>query len=107
MSNKAVQIDVKNAMIIAAVRHQLQPVPTYVRDRQPCVGCRGGENNKSVACLTCSIMNCMKLAAGNHQYCFSCANFPCAELLHLDLRYRTKYGVSTIAKPAAYPACRK
>ena len=97
MSNKAVQIDVKNAMIIAPCGINCSLCRTYIRDRQPCVGCRGGENNKSVACLTCSIMNCMKLAAGNHQYCFSCANFPCAELLHLDRRYRTKYGVSTIA----------
>lgn len=97
MPNKTVQIDVKNPMIIAPCGINCSLCRSYVRDRQPCVGCRGGDGNKSNACLTCPIMNCMKLAAGNHQFCFTCVNFPCPELANLDRRYRTKYGISAIA----------
>jgi hypothetical protein len=97
MPGKVVQIDVKNPMIIAPCGINCSLCRAYIRDSKPCVGCRGGDSNKSNACLTCSIMNCMKLAAGNHQFCFSCTNFPCAELTRLDHRYRTKYGVSVIA----------
>lgn len=38
----------------------------FIRDQNPCPGCRSGDRNKSNACLTC------------------------ASLLHLDDRYRTK-----------------
>jgi predicted Zn-ribbon and HTH transcriptional regulator len=97
MPKKVVQIEAKNPSIIAPCGINCSLCRTYIRDRQPCPGCRGGDSNKSNACLTCSIVNCMKLAAGNHQFCFSCANFPCTELLYLDRRYRTKYGVSVVA----------
>lgn len=40
--------------------------------------------------------NCEELAAGGHEFCFSCDKYPCAELVHLDRRYRTKYAVSVI-----------
>ena len=40
--------------------------------------------------------NCEELVAGGRQFCYSCARHPCADLLHLDDRYRTTYGVSVI-----------
>jgi hypothetical protein len=69
----------------------------FVRDRNPCPGCRGGNIHKSNACVTCVIKNCGELAAGNYRFCFSCAKYPCSDLLHLDDRYRTKYGISVVA----------
>ena len=75
---------------------ELQPVP-LIHSRSLAPVAEGGDNHKSNACLTCAIKNCEDLAAGGHQFCFSCAKYPCADLLHLDDRYRTKYGVNVIA----------
>jgi hypothetical protein len=101
MSNKVVQIEAKNLKIIAPCGINCGLCRAYIRDSQPCYGCRSGgcrdcDSNKSKTCRTCAIMNCTKLAAGNHRFCFSCADYPCAKLLHLDRRYRTKYGVSVM-----------
>lgn len=96
MPKKEVQIDARDPLIIAPCGINCSLCRNYVRESKSCPGCRGGESNKSNSCLTCSIMNCMKLAAGNHQFCFSCTNFPCVELKRLDRRYRTKYAVSVI-----------
>ena len=76
----------------------------FVRDRKPCPGCRGGDNNKSNACLTCVIKHCGELSTSGHRFCFSCASYPCINLLHLDNRYRMKYGVSVIANLARIKA---
>lgn len=97
MLKEVVQIDAKDPMVIAPCGINCSLCQAYIRERRPCPGCRGGDSNKSNSCLTCSIMNCMKLATGNYQFCFSCANFPCVELRKLDRRYRTRYGLSTIA----------
>lgn len=96
MPNKLVQIDASDPKIIAPCGIDCGLCRAFVRDRQPCPGCRGGDSNKSSACLTCFIKNCEELGASGHQFCFSCDKYPCADLLHLDSRYRTKYGVSVI-----------
>lgn len=36
------------------------------------------------------------MANGNSGFCFTCDEFPCKLLLHLDKRYRTNYGMSMI-----------
>jgi hypothetical protein len=68
----------------------------YVRDKNACPGCRGGDSSKSKSCLACHIKNCEKIVSGKIKYCFGCDSFPCARLNHLDKRYRTKYGMSMI-----------
>ena len=68
----------------------------YVRDKNACPGCRGDDSSKSKSCIACHIRNCGKIARGRIKYCFGCDNFPCARLNHLDMRYRTKYGMSMI-----------
>ena len=68
----------------------------YVRDKKVCPGCRGDDTLKSKTCATCKIKNCEKMARGNIEYCFDCAEFPCTLLAHLDRRYRTKYGTNVI-----------
>jgi hypothetical protein len=45
----------------------------------------------------CSIRNCDKLANGAYQFCITCAEFPCTDLLHLAKRYRANYGVNIVA----------
>ena len=83
-------------MIIAPCGFNCSLCRAYIRERQPCPGCRQGDINKSHSCLTCVISNCKERAADGHEFCFSCAKYPCADLLHIDERYRTKYGVSFI-----------
>jgi len=68
----------------------------YIRDRKACPGCIGGDVFKSKSCVTCRIKNCEKIVQGGIKYCFSCDRFPCDKLIHLDKRYRTKYGMSMI-----------
>jgi hypothetical protein len=68
----------------------------YLRDKNRCPGCKGDSDTKSPHCVQCSIKNCGKLKASGGKYCFSCGEFPCKRLRHLDQRYRTKYGMSMI-----------
>jgi hypothetical protein len=96
MPNKVVQICASDPQIIAPCGIDCSLCRAYFRDHKPCPGCRGGASNKSNACLTCAIKNCEQLAAGGYKFCSSCAKYPCTELLHLDARYRTRYGVSVM-----------
>ena len=69
----------------------------YGREKKACPGCRGEDTFKSKSCISCRIRNCEKLVEGGIEYCFDCAEFPCARLSRLDKRYRTKYGTSPIS----------
>ena len=71
----------------------------YIRDKtyiKACPGCRGDDSVKSKSCVACRIKNCENIVQGRVRYCFSCEDFPCARLKHLDKRYRTRYGMSMI-----------
>jgi len=96
MQTKVVQIQPDDPQIIAPCGLNCSLCRAYVRERNPCPGCRSSTTNKSNACLTCAIKNCAELAAGGHAFCSSCEKFPCADLLHLDTRYQARYGVSAI-----------
>jgi hypothetical protein len=65
----------------------------YLRAKNKCSGCRGSIIGKTVARLECKIKKCDKL---NSEYCFTCEEFPCKKLKHIDKRYRTKYHMSMI-----------
>jgi hypothetical protein len=97
MAKTDVRTQADQSMLIAPCGVNCGLCRAYIRDRRPCPGCRVDDVHKSKACITCAIRNCEEFAADNHQFCFSCARFPCADLLHLDGRYRIKYGVSVIA----------
>jgi hypothetical protein len=97
MQAKVGQIQVKDPMIIAPCGINCSLCRAYVRDMKPCPGCRGEDLNKSHSCLACTIKNCAVLASGDYPFCYSCDSFPCPLLVHLDKRYRTRYGVSVIA----------
>jgi len=68
----------------------------YIREKKVCPGCYGNDNLKSKSCAMCRIKNCEIIQAGKVRYCFACEKYPCANLNHLDKRYRTKYGMSMI-----------
>jgi hypothetical protein len=68
----------------------------YLRKKNKCPGCRGDDTSKPVTRVNCKIKTCTVFQNNKLEFCFECGNFPCDNLKHLDKRYRTKYGVSTI-----------
>jgi hypothetical protein len=68
----------------------------YVRDRNPCPGCRVDDSVKRPTRWHCAIKKCGKMAERGAKYCAGCGDLPCDRLKHLDKRYRTKYGMSMI-----------
>ncbi len=68
----------------------------YIRNRNSCPGCRYDDIDKSQYCVKCKIKNCSHLSSKSARFCFSCKEFPCSIIKHLDKRYRTKYGLSII-----------
>ena len=97
MANADLGIRPADSMLIAPCGVDCGLCRAFIRDRKPCPGFRGDDRHKSNACIRCAIKNCKELAAGKHQFCSSCAQFPCAHLRHLDGRYRARYSVSVIA----------
>ena len=65
----------------------------FLRQRNSCPGCRNLEKNLPLSIARCRMRLCRKSAG---DFCCDCADFPCDRLLHLDLRYRTRYGMSEI-----------
>ncbi len=59
--------------------------------KQACSGCRLRRS-------PCAFIKkgCAQLATKKIDYCFECADFPCARLTRLDRRYRRNYGMSPI-----------
>ena len=56
-----------------------------------CIGCR--QRNKQCAFLK---VRCKNLSKGKVKFCFECGKMPCKSLAALDLRYRTRYGMSMV-----------
>ncbi len=65
----------------------------YLRQNNPCHGCRAAQKNKPKTRVNCRLRICKKRKG---DFCFDCPNFPCDRLKHLDQRYRTRYGMSEI-----------
>lgn len=60
-----------------------------------CGGCRSdGELPKY--CIECRIRNCDHIQVHGNQFCFECPDYPCRRLRQLDVRYRSRYGMSII-----------
>ncbi|MHB8107327.1 MAG: DUF3795 domain-containing protein [Candidatus Cryosericum sp.] len=65
----------------------------HLRDRDPCLGCLAIDrklNHCEVGIKVCTERN------AGATFCFDCAKYPCRRLRQLDLRYRTKYGMSML-----------
>jgi hypothetical protein len=68
----------------------------YLREKNRCPGCRLLEKQIPISIARCMIRNC-KSNKENQKYCSKkCCEYPCPKLMHLDRRYRTKYGMSMI-----------
>jgi hypothetical protein len=65
----------------------------FLREHNPCHGCDSAELNKPKTRVHCRLRICEKR---NGRFCCNCAEFPCDRLRRLDLRYRTRYGMSEI-----------
>ncbi len=65
----------------------------FLRQHNPCHGCKNAEQNMPKTRLNCKMRLCDK-RTGN--YCYQCTEFPCDRLRHMDHRYRTRYGMSEI-----------
>lgn len=68
----------------------------YLREKKPCPGCHGEDDQKPFHCVNCSICHCAELDEGDDGFCFSCGKFPCKRLKQLDKRYREKYHMSLV-----------
>ena len=73
----------------------------YLREKNPCLGCRRDQRDKPKTRSQCKIKLCENLGKGLRRFCFECDTFPCARLRGMDLRYRTKYRLSVIENLAA------
>ncbi len=85
-----------NASLIAPCGMNCRLCIAYVRERNPCPGCRQDDRVKPITRYTCRIKKCRKLTQCKARYCLGCDTFPCDRLKHLDKRYRTTYGMSMI-----------
>jgi hypothetical protein len=68
----------------------------YLREKNKCPGCKVNDINKPITRAGCRIKNCMNIQNTKNKFCFECKKFPCAQINHLDKRYRTKYHMSMI-----------
>lgn len=68
----------------------------FLREKNKCPGCRFFNAKEPVSIARCKIKNCAIIKNNKLKYCFSCKNFPCDSLKHLDKRYRTRYDMSVI-----------
>ncbi len=68
----------------------------YQREKNHCPGCRAIAGSRTDYCDRCRIRNCEKAVGGDLLYCFKCEAYPCNKIKHIDIRYRTRYGMSMI-----------
>ena len=67
----------------------------YIREKKPCAGCRGDDENKPYHCTVCTIKNCETIKSAKSGLCFECEK-KCRRLKQLDKRYREKYHMSML-----------
>ena len=68
----------------------------HLRDKNPCPGCRAPDAGKPVTRVRCKIKTCAAFSDRRRKFCYQCARFPCANLNHLDERYRRNYRMSMV-----------
>jgi hypothetical protein len=84
---------IHNSLLIAPCGMNCGVCMAYLRVKNHCSGCRGSLEGKSKSVLACKIKNCDVL---NSDFCYTCNQFPCKRIKHIDKRYRTKYHMSMI-----------
>ena len=96
MARKATVGDLDPATLIAPCGMNCGLCRAYLRTRKACPGCRGNDRVKPKTRVTCRIKNCESRIGGRAGYCCDCASVLCELLIHLDQRYRAKYGMSMV-----------
>jgi hypothetical protein len=88
--------DSLEASLIAPCGMDCGVCSAHLRDRNRCAGCGADDAQKVPHCTTCAIRVCDRRATAPAGYCSECEAFPCRRLKQMDVRYRTKYGMSVI-----------
>lgn len=58
----------------------------------PCLGCRGPNENKPEFCSTrCDIIQCEKMKNNKYRFCDECSEFPCEYSFERENRYMSQY----------------
>ncbi len=65
----------------------------YLRTKRQCRGCTPDQEYWPKTCANCQMRLCERRRG---KYCYDCAEFPCKRLRQMDVRYRTRYGMSEI-----------
>ena len=86
----------KKGLLIAPCGMNCSVCMAYLRERNKCPGSRGPDTGKAATRIRCKIKTCEVFQKGKAKFCFTCKNFPCTILKHLDLRYQTRYHMSMI-----------
>jgi len=86
-------METKGTLLIAPCGMNCGVCMAYLRTKKRCTGCRGSIEGKSNTILNCKIKNCVKL---NSKFCYTCTDFPCKLITHIDKRYRAKYHMSMV-----------
>ncbi len=73
----------------------------FQRTKDRCPGCDRFEERAGCTTTRCVVRRCRERAG---RFCTGCPRFPCARLRRLDLRYRTRYGMSPLENLAAIQA---
>lgn len=68
----------------------------YLREKNPCPGCAGSDQNKPEYCRSCQVVECEKRQNSVSGFCYECDSFPCLRIKQLDKRYSTKYHMSML-----------
>ena len=68
----------------------------YLRERNPCPGCRGNNTVKPKTRVNCKIKTCTIFTDEEKTFCYQCKDFPCQILEKLDDRYRKRYHMSVL-----------
>ncbi|HEX8992135.1 MAG TPA: DUF3795 domain-containing protein [Anaerolineales bacterium] len=91
-----IETNPEGAKLIAACGINCGVCRAHLRVNNPCPGCRADDRGKPKTRVRCRLKTCEKRSGSTAGYCFTCDEFPCADLVHLDTRYRVRYGLSPI-----------
>ncbi|MCX8131213.1 MAG: DUF3795 domain-containing protein [Clostridia bacterium] len=66
----------------------------HLREKKPCNGCLGSDENKTERCRRCAIKECAK--EKGITYCMKCGEFPCRQIKNLEKSYVKRYKTSIV-----------
>jgi hypothetical protein len=82
-----------NSNLVAPCGMNCALCKAHLRAKNPCIGCRNITSDAPKTILLCFMRTCTKR---EDDFCYTCLDYPCDHLKHLDQRYRGKYNMSEI-----------